>query len=35
MLKIHCDILTDFSMDKIQQLKDISRKFNFLLLEDR
>ncbi|CAF3385963.1 unnamed protein product [Rotaria sp. Silwood1] len=22
-------------MDKIQQLKDISRKFNFLLLEDR
>ncbi|CAF2469574.1 unnamed protein product [Rotaria sp. Silwood2] len=35
MLKIHCDILTDFSMDKIQQLKDISRKLNFLLLEDR
>ncbi|CAF0773146.1 unnamed protein product [Rotaria sp. Silwood1] len=35
MLKIHCDILTDFSMDKIQQLKDISRELNFLLLEDR
>ncbi|CAF2132457.1 unnamed protein product [Rotaria magnacalcarata] len=35
MLKIHSDILTDFSLDKIQQLKDISRKFNFLLLEDR
>lgn len=35
MLKIHCDILNDFSMDKIQQLKDISRKSNFLLLEDR
>ncbi len=35
MLKIHCDILTDFSMDKIHQLKDIARKFNFLLLEDR
>ncbi|CAF3306490.1 unnamed protein product [Rotaria socialis] len=35
MLKIHSDILTDFSMDKIQQLKDISRKLNFLLLEDR
>ncbi|CAF4020812.1 unnamed protein product, partial [Rotaria magnacalcarata] len=35
MLKIHSDILTDFSLDKIQQLKDISRKLNFLLLEDR
>lgn len=35
MLKIHCDILNDFSIDKIQQLKDISRKYNFLLLEDR
>ncbi|UJR33907.1 hypothetical protein I4U23_021326 [Adineta vaga] len=35
MLKIHCDILDDFSMDKILQLKDISRKLNFLLLEDR
>ncbi|CAF0804929.1 unnamed protein product [Adineta steineri] len=35
MLKIHCDILNDFSMEKIQQLKNISRTFNFLLLEDR
>ncbi|CAF1554243.1 unnamed protein product [Adineta ricciae] len=35
MLKIHCDILNDFSMEKILQLKEISRKFNFLLLEDR
>ncbi|CAF0725497.1 unnamed protein product [Rotaria sordida] len=35
MLKIHCDILTDFSMDKIQELKDVSRRLNFLLLEDR
>jgi len=35
MLKIHCDIITDFSLEKIQQLKTIARKLNFLLLEDR
>ena len=35
MLKIHCDILTDFSWEKIQELKSISRTMNFLLLEDR
>ncbi|CAF1655700.1 unnamed protein product, partial [Didymodactylos carnosus] len=35
LLKIHCDILNDFTMEKIRQLKTISKEKNFLLFEDR
>lgn len=35
LLKIHVDILTDFSASTITQLQDLSKKHNFLLFEDR
>ena len=35
VLKIHVDIFSDFDMPKIQQLKDLSIKHNFLIMEDR
>ena len=34
-LKLHSDIITDFSTDFIQKLKNISREKEFLLFEDR
>lgn len=35
ILKLHCDIYNDFSMDKIEKLKKIAKKYNFLIWEDR
>lgn len=35
ILKIHVDIFEDFSLEKIQQLKELSKKFKFLIMEDR
>ena len=35
VLKIHVDIFDDFDASKIQQLKAISQKHNFLIMEDR
>jgi len=35
MLKTHIDLITDFDLDLVQQLKKISQKYNFLILEDR
>ena len=34
-LKLHTDIITDFSFDLIEKLKQISREKEFLLFEDR
>lgn len=34
-LKLHTDIIKDFSMDLISQLKEIAKEKNFLLFEDR
>lgn len=35
MLKLHCDIISDFSISFTQQLKQLGEKHNFLLMEDR
>lgn len=35
VLKTHIDIISDFDMDLIRQLKALSEKHNFLLFEDR
>ena len=35
MLKLHCDIITDFSPSFVQQLKLLAGKHQFLLMEDR
>ena len=35
MLKLHCDIISDFSISFTQQLKQLAEKHNFLLMEDR
>ena len=35
ILKTHIDMLNDFSLDKVQQLVDLSLKHNFLIFEDR
>ena len=35
ILKTHIDILEDFGEDVIIELKKLSKKFNFLILEDR
>ena len=35
LLKIHVDILEDFSLAKIQRLKELAKKFEFLIMEDR
>ena len=35
MLKLHCDIISDFSISFAQQLKQLAKKHNFLLMEDR
>lgn len=35
ILKTHIDILNDFSLDKMQQLVDLSLRHNFLIFEDR
>lgn len=34
-LKTHADTISDFGEDLIQTLKDLSKKYNFLLFEDR
>ena len=35
VLKIHVDIFDDFDITKIQQLKTLSKKYEFLIMEDR
>lgn len=35
LVKTHVDILEDFSLQFIKQLKELSKKYNFLILEDR
>lgn len=35
ILKTHIDIIDDFSQEFLIKLKDISKKYNFLLFEDR
>ena len=35
LLKIHVDIFEDFSLAKIQRLKELAKKFEFLIMEDR
>lgn len=35
VLKIHVDILPDFSQPKIQRLKELARNHVFLIMEDR
>jgi len=35
MLKTHVDIIDDFDLNKIQLLKDLSLRHNFLIFEDR
>jgi len=35
VLKIHVDILTDFSQQKMQRLKELSESLDFLIMEDR
>ena len=35
VLKLHCDIITDFSPSFTQQLKHLAEKHQFLLMEDR
>ena len=35
VLKIHVDILEDFSMAKMDQLKELSKAHEFLIMEDR
>lgn len=35
VLKLHCDIITDFSSSFTQQLKHLAEKHQFLLMEDR
>ena len=35
VLKIHVDIFDDFDITKIQQLKALSKKYEFLIMEDR
>jgi orotidine 5'-phosphate decarboxylase subfamily 1 len=34
-LKTHIDIITDFDWDLVIKLKELSQKYNFLILEDR
>lgn len=35
VLKIHVDIFEDFSESKIIRLKELSKMYNFLIMEDR
>lgn len=35
VLKIHADILEDFSMSKMKKLKELSKAHEFLIMEDR
>lgn len=35
VLKIHVDILEDFSLAKINQLKELAKAHEFLIMEDR
>ena len=35
LLKTHIDIIADFDFDLIEQIKTLSQKYNFLILEDR
>ncbi len=35
VLKIHVDILEDFTLDKIDELKEVAKAHEFLLMEDR
>jgi len=35
VLKTHADIIDDFSQTTIKRLKEVSRRKNFLLFEDR
>ena len=35
ILKTHIDMLTDFSMSVVTKLKNLSKKHNFLIMEDR
>ena len=35
ILKLHCDLIANFSLDFVCQLKALSEKHKFLLFEDR
>ena len=35
MIKTHIDIISDFSLEGIEKLKALSRKYDFLIFEDR
>src|ERR1700735_1060212 len=35
VLKIHCDIITDFDADFVEQLQVLARQHEFLICEDR